>query len=157
MEGDPPWLVSAYKPDPRLPPDQQLLPTVARRLQQEKWEQEGKFGSIYDKDFRPLTGEGFLSPPENMPSSSSDDIVKQEVEKPADDWPLKSPEVPKSPASPPCPRSRTSRLPAHYRARSNHSALSLRNQCRSRGYRISRRKSRSREARRRRAVVAAVS
>lgn len=100
MEGDPPWLVSAYKPDPRLPPDQQLLPTVARRLQQEKWEQEGKFGSIYDKDFRPLTGEGFLSPPENMPSSSSDDIVKQEVEKPVEDWPLKSPDVPKSPASP---------------------------------------------------------
>ncbi|KAL2279976.1 hypothetical protein FJTKL_13113 [Diaporthe vaccinii] len=100
MEGDPPWLVSAYKPDPRLPPDQQLLPTVARRLQQEKWEQEGKFGSIYDKDFRPLTGEGFLVPPENMPSSSSDEIVKQEVEKPADDWPLKSPDIPKSPASP---------------------------------------------------------
>lgn len=100
MEGDPPWLVSAYKPDPRLPPDQQLLPTVARRLQQEKWEQEGKFGSIYDKDFRPLTGEGFLAPPENMLSSSSDDIVKQEVEQPTDDWPLKSPEIPRSPASP---------------------------------------------------------
>ncbi|KAI3400898.1 hypothetical protein diail_1589 [Diaporthe ilicicola] len=100
MEGDPPWLVSAYKPDPRLPPDQQLLPTVARRLQQEKWEQEGKFGSIYDKDFRPLTNEGFLVPPDNLPSSSSDDIVKQEVEKPADDWPLKSPEIPRSPASP---------------------------------------------------------
>ncbi|KAG6356229.1 hypothetical protein INS49_015616 [Diaporthe citri] len=100
MEGDPPWLVSAYKPDPRLPPDQQLLPTVARRLQQEKWEQEGKFGSIYDKDFRPLTGEGFLVPRENIPSSSSDEIVKQEVEKPADDWPLKSPDIPKSPASP---------------------------------------------------------
>jgi hypothetical protein len=102
MEGDPPWLVSAYKPDPRLPPDQQLLPTVARRLQQEKWEQEGKFGSIYDKDFRPLTGEGFLAPPENMPSSSSasDDIVKQEVEKPAEDWPLKAQDIPKSPVSP---------------------------------------------------------
>lgn len=100
MEGDPPWLVSAYKPDPRLPPDQQLLPTVARRLQQEKWEQEGKFGNIYDKDFRPLTAEGLLSPPENMPSSSSDDIVKQEVEKPAEDWPLKSSDIPKSPASP---------------------------------------------------------
>ncbi len=33
-EGEPPWMVSAYRPDPRLPPDQQLLPTVARRLQQ---------------------------------------------------------------------------------------------------------------------------
>lgn len=121
MEGDPPWMVSAYKPDPRLPPDQQLLPTVARRLQQEKWEQEGKFGNIYDKDFRPLTDEGFTSPPSNMPSSSSsDNIVRQEVEvemepemepemetemetetdKPADSWPLKSPDLAKNPASP---------------------------------------------------------
>lgn len=98
MEGEPPWMVSAYKPDPRLPPDQQLLPTVAKRLQQEKWEQEGKFGNVYDKDFRPLTDEGFLSPPATMPSSSTDNIVKQEVEKP-DEWPLRSPEAPKSPAS----------------------------------------------------------
>ncbi|POS79359.1 hypothetical protein DHEL01_v202244 [Diaporthe helianthi] len=111
MEGDPPWLVSAYKPDPRLPPDQQLLPTVARRLQQEKWEQEGKFGNIYDKDFRPLTEQGFLSPPENIPSSSSsEEIVKQEVEKPAEDWPLKSPDTPKSPASP-CRSSSYSTMP----------------------------------------------
>lgn len=101
MEGEPPWMVSAYKPDPRLPPDQQLLPTVAKRLAQEKWEQEGKFGNIYDKDFRPLTDEGFLAPPAAMSSSASDDIVKQEVETPEerpDEWPLKSPE-PKSPAS----------------------------------------------------------
>lgn len=125
MEGDPPWMVSAYKPDPRLPPDQQLLPTVARRLQQEKWEQEGKFGNVYDKDFRPLTDEGFRSPPpnmsSNMPSEQDDDIVNhevddtvnreeeeegqevedqevegQEVERPADDWPLKSPEQSKA-------------------------------------------------------------
>lgn len=27
-----------YKPDPRLPPEQQLLPTHAKRLQQEQWE-----------------------------------------------------------------------------------------------------------------------
>lgn len=98
MEGEPPWMISAYKPDPRLPPDQQLLPTVAKRLQQEKWEQEGKFGTVYDKDFRPLTDEGFLSPPATMPSSSTDNIIKQEVEKP-DEWPLRSPEAPKSPAS----------------------------------------------------------
>lgn len=99
MEGEPPWMISAYKPDPRLPPDQQLLPTVAKRLQQEKWEQEGKFGSVYDKDFRPLTDEGFLTPPATMPSSSStDNIIKQEVEKP-EEWPLRSPEAPKSPAS----------------------------------------------------------
>ncbi|OTA53063.1 hypothetical protein K449DRAFT_402207 [Hypoxylon sp. EC38] len=80
-EGDPPWMVSAYKPDPRLPPDQQLLPTVAKRLQQEKWEQEGKFGNIYDKEFRPLNDEGFLKPPE---------LEKpKDVEEKQDEWPLR--------------------------------------------------------------------
>ena len=54
-EGDPPWLASMYKPDPRLPPDQQLLPTVARRLQQEQWEREGKFGDVYDRELNPLS------------------------------------------------------------------------------------------------------
>lgn len=94
-EGDPPWLVNSYKPDPRLPPDQQLLPTVARRLQQEKWEREGKFGNIYDREFRPLTDEGYSDPP---PAGSSSSIVEQEVEKAAE-WPLK-PDAPKSPVSP---------------------------------------------------------
>ena len=65
MEGEPPWMVSAFRPDPRLPPEQQLLPTVAKRLQQEKWEREGKVGNVYDKEFRPLTDEGFLEPPEH--------------------------------------------------------------------------------------------
>lgn len=97
MEGDPPWMINAYKPDPRLPPDQQLLPTVARRLAQERFEQEGKFGSVYDKEFRPLTDEGFLQPPQGG-SSSGDNIVNQVVEAKLDEWPLKSPE-PKSPAS----------------------------------------------------------
>lgn len=97
MEGDPPWMINAYKPDPRLPPDQQLLPTVARRLAQERWEQEGKFGNIYDKDFRPLTDEGYLQPPTGA-SSSGDNIVNQTIEAKSDEWPLKSPE-PKSPAS----------------------------------------------------------
>ena len=41
-EGDPPWLASMYKPDPRLPPDQQILPTHAKRLDQEKSERERK-------------------------------------------------------------------------------------------------------------------
>ncbi|WEW55259.1 hypothetical protein PRK78_000688 [Emydomyces testavorans] len=54
-EGDPPWLATMYKPDPRLPPDQQMLPTHAKRLQQEQWEKEGKIPSAYDKDFGPLT------------------------------------------------------------------------------------------------------
>ncbi|KAI0016030.1 hypothetical protein F4780DRAFT_714371 [Xylariomycetidae sp. FL0641] len=84
-EGDPPWMISAYKPDPRLPPDQQLLPTVAKRLQQEKWEQEGKFGNVYDKDFRPLNEEAFVRPPEldkpRSPEPESDEYQQ--------DWPLR--------------------------------------------------------------------
>ena len=53
-EGDPPWLASMYKPDPRLPPDQQMIPTHAKRLAQEQWEKDGKAGMIYDKEFKPL-------------------------------------------------------------------------------------------------------
>lgn len=85
-EGDPPWMVGSYKPDPRLPPDQQLLPTVAKRLQQEKWEKEGKFGNIYDKEFRPLTDEGF-KPPERAVQTAPQDEEKQEQ---PDEWPLRA-------------------------------------------------------------------
>ncbi|KAL8743467.1 MAG: hypothetical protein Q9190_004183 [Brigantiaea leucoxantha] len=41
-EGEAPWLATMYKPDPRLPPDQQILPTHAKRLQQEQMERERK-------------------------------------------------------------------------------------------------------------------
>ncbi|KAL2826052.1 hypothetical protein BDW59DRAFT_66734 [Aspergillus cavernicola] len=53
-EGDPPWLATMYKPDPRLPPDQQILPTHARRMQQEQWVKEGKTPTAYDREFAPL-------------------------------------------------------------------------------------------------------
>ncbi|KAK4138529.1 hypothetical protein BT67DRAFT_12328 [Trichocladium antarcticum] len=102
MEGEPPWMVSSYRPDPRLPPDQQLLPTVAKRLQQEKWEREGKFGSVYDKEFRPLTDVGLLDPPEH--STATDKQTEEAAEKEGKkedggpDWPLK-PEA-KSPTLP---------------------------------------------------------
>ncbi|KAL4941708.1 hypothetical protein BDV06DRAFT_176192 [Aspergillus oleicola] len=53
-EGDPPWLATMYKPDPRLPPDQQMLPTHARKMQQEQWAKEGKAPTTYDREFAPL-------------------------------------------------------------------------------------------------------
>ena len=59
-EGDPPWLASMYKPDPRLPPEQQMIPTHAKRLAQEQWEKDGKVGTVYDKEFRPLGVDGRL-------------------------------------------------------------------------------------------------
>jgi hypothetical protein len=92
-EGEPPWMISAYRPDPRLPPDQQLLPTVARRLQQEKWEREGKFGNVYDKEFRPLNEEGFLEPPgpaDEIATAPEEEEQQQEEEKKAGgNWPLR--------------------------------------------------------------------
>lgn len=53
-EGDPPWLATMYKPDPRLPPDQQMLPTLAKKMQQEQWQKEGRTPTTYDRDFAPL-------------------------------------------------------------------------------------------------------
>lgn len=41
-EGEAPWLATMYKPDSRLPPEEQLLPTHAKRLQQEQWERAQK-------------------------------------------------------------------------------------------------------------------
>lgn len=94
-EGDPPWLVDAYKPDPRLPPDQQLLPTVARRLKQEQWEKEGKAGDVFDREFRPLNDNVFLRPPEAEGAPADEEGRSQEQM--ADEWPLKPEAAAKSP------------------------------------------------------------
>lgn len=84
-EGDPPWMINSYKPDPRLPPDQQLLPTVARRLQQERWEKEGTYGDVFDKEFRPLNDKtAFLRPP--FPEKQAEETPASPI---ADEWPLK--------------------------------------------------------------------
>ncbi|KAI1825593.1 hypothetical protein F4861DRAFT_183268 [Xylaria intraflava] len=101
-EGDPPWMISAYQPDPRLPPDQQLLPTVARRLQQEKWEQEGALGSVFDKEFRPLNTGTFATPPESE--------KRRETEETQNEWPLK-PEAAASAPDPPEVRAPTPSRP----------------------------------------------
>ena len=104
-------MVSAYRPDPRLPPDQQLLPTVAKRLQQEKWEREGKFGSVYDKEFRPLTDEGFLKPPETSNQDNQDEKEAEEEPQPEEqgEWPLKA--EPKSPTTIPARTNSYSTMP----------------------------------------------
>ncbi|KAL6854429.1 hypothetical protein J3F83DRAFT_481651 [Trichoderma novae-zelandiae] len=103
-EGNPPWMVNSYKPDPRLPPEQQIIPTVAKRLLQEKWEQEGKFGNAYDKDFRPLNDNALPMFRENsapLGEAKQDPPAEEEVKSPvtapqSDEWPLRT-EPPKSP------------------------------------------------------------
>lgn len=88
-EGDPPWLATMYKPDPRLPPDQQLIPTVAKRLQLEQMEKEGKRVSgshlqvgRYDVDAVADVHAG---------SAAVGDGAQQEKPQEETGWPLKSP------------------------------------------------------------------
>lgn len=98
-------MVDSYRPDPRLPPDQQIIPTVAKRLMQEKWEQEGKFGDAYDKDFRPLNDNSLPMFRENsapleeaakQEPSAEEDMQIHDAPGQTDEWPLKA-EAPKSP------------------------------------------------------------
>lgn len=85
-EGEAPWIATMYKPDPRLPPDEQIIPTHAKRMQQAQWENEGRVGSMYDKDF------GLLNDDE-MSDKRLSQINPVDLEKARQDgtWPLPSP------------------------------------------------------------------
>ena len=101
-EGEAPWIATMFKPDPMLPPDQQLLPTYAKRLQQEQWEKEGKPGSAFDKNFNPISiqqdkEKSTPSSQEKMPPRQSEDERGKDV--PAS-WPLTSPQESNSPKTP---------------------------------------------------------
>ena len=86
-EGEAPWIATMYKPDPRLPPDQQIIPTHAKRMQQEQWENEGRVGSMYDTDFRLLNTEDM-----GGQRLSQIDPIALEKERQNDQWPLPSPD-----------------------------------------------------------------
>ncbi|KAF7897059.1 hypothetical protein EAF00_005287 [Botryotinia globosa] len=103
-EGDPPWLATMYKPDPRLPPDQQVIPTHAKRMQQEQWEKEGKYGNVYDTDFRPLNQQEYRPRPDSFspPPEGPDGPEEPKSEEQGPEWPLGAPQSP-SPVSPVSP------------------------------------------------------
>ncbi|ESZ96899.1 hypothetical protein SBOR_2693 [Sclerotinia borealis F-4128] len=103
-EGDPPWLATMYKPDPRLPPDQQVIPTHAKRMQQEQWEKEGKYGNVYDTSFRPLNQQEHIPRPDSF-SPPPDGPEEPESEESAPEWPLAAPQSPTAPISPVSPLS----------------------------------------------------
>lgn len=86
-EGEAPWIATMYKPDPRLPPDQQIIPTHAKRMQQEQWENEGRVGSMYDTDFRLLNTEET-----GGQRLSQIDPIALEKERENGQWPLPSPD-----------------------------------------------------------------
>ncbi|RMD42065.1 hypothetical protein DV735_g3069, partial [Chaetothyriales sp. CBS 134920] len=89
-EGDPPWLATMYKPDPRLPPDQQIIPTHARLQQAAQWEAEGAVPKTYDRNFVPLAVHDAetLVRPAPTPSSPAQDSRERTGQQGA--WPLKS-------------------------------------------------------------------
>ncbi|KAH7082231.1 hypothetical protein FB567DRAFT_562063 [Paraphoma chrysanthemicola] len=85
-EGEAPWLATMYKPDPRLPPDQQIIPTHAKRMQREQWENEGRVASMYDKDFQMLTTDEFQD--KRNSQLQPIDLEKAQAN---ETWPLPSP------------------------------------------------------------------
>lgn len=107
-EGDPPWLATMYKPDPRLPPEEQMLPTHARRIQQQMWEQEGRTPTTYDRQFAPLA-----IGPDGGPRPVEVKKEKEEPSKQSSSSPLSSPvsSPPLSPLPPQPPSKPETRAP----------------------------------------------
>ena len=56
-KGEPPWIQHTFSPDPNLPPEEQLIPTVAKRLNQERLEREKGLVTVWDREMRPLDGD----------------------------------------------------------------------------------------------------
>lgn len=84
-----------YKPDPRLPPDQQLLPTHAKRLQQEQWDRaqkeaeqrrlQGKASPQLPREFSPLAEHTING---LQPSSRDADEKAIQEQQRGPEWPL---------------------------------------------------------------------
>lgn len=85
-EGDPPWLADMYKPDPRLPPDQQIIPTLAKKQRQMEWEQNGMIPKTYDRDF---TAMAVHEPDGNPAAQSVEPEIPIEKAQESESWPLK--------------------------------------------------------------------
>lgn len=107
-EGEAPWLATMYKPDPRLPPDQQILPTHAKRMVQESEQnqREGKTTSvILDGDFdvlnQELSSKHKPSAHRPTPPDAARLIPPPLQTSPIKEKPSLSPQLSNAPASPP--------------------------------------------------------
>jgi hypothetical protein len=56
-KGEPPWIQHTFSPSPYLPPEEQLIPTIAKKLNQERLEREKGLVTVWDRDMRPLEGD----------------------------------------------------------------------------------------------------
>ena len=95
-EGEAPWLATMYKPDPRLPQDQQIIPTLAKKQQQEQQRQQAdKEGSTPSSRGRGRSPPSQADPEEKKAASDqpqpSLSPPAPELEKKDDPnaWPLK--------------------------------------------------------------------
>ncbi|TKX23496.1 hypothetical protein C1H76_4566 [Elsinoe australis] len=84
-EGEAPWIATMYKPDPMLPPDQQILPTHAKKIMQEQWAREGKTGDTYDKNFNLLNNNEIPPPKPRLKKQVSFDGANPHIIEPATD------------------------------------------------------------------------
>lgn len=116
-EGEAPWLATMYKPDPRLPPEEQLLPTHAKRLQQEQWERAQKESQQRMQELEAQQRKhNHEKPPAQLPpefsplaehtvnglqpsSRDADEKTLQEQQSPSE-WPLLQPTRPRNPQPP---------------------------------------------------------
>ena len=92
-EGEAPWIADMYKPDPRLPPEEQLIPTHAKRLQQKQLEEQAKANASTPpkkRDFGPVAvhTQNGLQPPSPAVSGSPRDINEKSPAENQKGWPL---------------------------------------------------------------------
>ncbi|KAJ9637265.1 hypothetical protein H2199_007552 [Coniosporium tulheliwenetii] len=82
-------------PKARASPEEQMLPTHAKKLAQEQWEREGKTGSVYDTEFRLLNTDEFARPEPKPKEEHAPEPQQKEDEQPPQ-WPLSTPRPRKS-------------------------------------------------------------
>jgi hypothetical protein len=91
-KGEPPWIQHNFSPNPSLPPEEQLIPTVAKRLNQERLEREKGLVTVWDRDMRPLEGDRRW----HLSYDGTDNRIRESkvrIHKEADDMPTGSIQV----------------------------------------------------------------
>ena len=86
-KGEPPWIQHNFSPNPSLPPEEQLIPTVAKRLNQERLEREKGLVTVWDREMRPLEGDRRFQPSINLCADYRMRESKVRVHKESDDMP----------------------------------------------------------------------
>ncbi|KAG9549686.1 hypothetical protein KCV01_g23507, partial [Aureobasidium melanogenum] len=94
-EGEAPWVATMYKPDPMLPPDQQMLPTHAKRAMQGGADSADEADQSYPLNIESLSDEelariGALPSPESAKKANTTTSGQQGSNTIPPPWPLNS-------------------------------------------------------------------